>query len=110
MVSSNSCPHRGFDLLIANLHESLLVPRITSPPLSIPIWNRHDVNEVETTFEFAFSFLHDEVFVIFFVPKPKNVHHDVNAYAATYDFTLGKRLVGGECIAALFKDLTLHAR
>lgn len=79
------------------------MPRISSPHLSVPIWKMHDVNEVEATFEFAFSFLHDKVFVLLFVPKPKNVHHDVGAYAPTYDFTLGKRLVGGECIATLFK-------
>ena len=85
-VSSDACPHRGFDLLITYLPEGLHVPHISSPPTVIPEWNKHNTIEIEAIFEFAFSFLHDDAFIFLFIPECK----DVCTYSATYDFTLLK--------------------
>ena len=87
-VSSDTCPHRGFDLLIADLPEGLPVPHISSPPSVIPKWNKHNTTEVEAIFEFAFSFFHDDAFVLLFIPECKDVRQDVRTYSATYGFTL----------------------
>ena len=87
-VSSDACPHRGFDLLIADLHEDLPVPHISSPPLVIPEWNKHNTTKIEVIFEFAFSFLHDDAFILLFIPECKDIRQDVRTYLATYGFTL----------------------
>ena len=89
-MSSVLCPHRGFDLLIGDLPEGLHVPQISSPPSDVPQWNKHSTTEVEAIFEFAFSFLHDDAFILLFIPECKDVRQDVRTYSATYDFTLVK--------------------
>ena len=85
-VSNDTCPHRGFDLLIADLPKGLPVPLIS--PSSIPEWNKHDSDEIEAIFEFAFHFLHDDAHILLFVPKSKNVRLDVRTFAAIYEFNL----------------------
>ena len=72
-VSSNTYPHRGFDLLIADLPECHLVPHISSPPSIIPEWNKHKTTKIKAIYEFAFSFLHDDAFILLFVPECKDV-------------------------------------
>ncbi len=67
--------HRGFDLLIADLPKELPVPLIS--PSSIPEWNKHDSDEIEAIFEFAFHFLHDDAYIFLFVSVSKNVRLDV---------------------------------
>ena len=53
-VSSNTYPHRAFDLLIADLLEGHPLPHISSPPLVIPEWNKHKITKIKAIFEFAF--------------------------------------------------------
>ena len=89
-VSNNTCPHRGFDLLIADLPEGLPVPHISFPPSVVPEWNKHNTTEIEAIFEFAFSFLHDNAFILLFISECKHVRQDVRTYSATYGFTLLK--------------------
>jgi hypothetical protein len=67
-VSDDACPHRGFDLLIADLSEGLYILHIFSPPSLIPEWNKHNITEIEAIFEFAFLFLHDDAFIDLFIP------------------------------------------
>lgn len=55
-VFNDPCPHRGFDLLIANLPKWFMLPGIYSPLDSTSVWNWHDVNKVEALFKFTFSF------------------------------------------------------
>lgn len=44
---------RGFDLILADLLEGLVVLIITSPPIAIPIWNAHHLKDVGALFEFV---------------------------------------------------------
>ena len=83
-VSNDTCSHRGFDLLITYLLEGLPVLHIFSPLSVIPERNKHNSTEIEAIFEFAFSFLHDDAFILLFIPECKDVH----TYSATYGFTL----------------------
>ena len=53
-MSSNTYPHRAFDLLIADLLEGHPLPHISSPPLVIPEWNKHKITKIKAIFEFAF--------------------------------------------------------
>ncbi len=89
-VSDDTCPHRGFDLLIVDLPEGLPVPHIFFPPSVVPEWNKHNTTEIEAIFEFAFSFLHDNAFILLFISECKHVRQDVRTYSATYGFTLLK--------------------
>ena len=41
-------------------------------------------HKMKAIFEFAFSFLHNDAFILLFVPECK----DVRTYSATYGFTL----------------------
>ena len=54
-VSNDTCPHRGFDLLIADLREGLHVPHISFSPSVVLELNKHNTTEIEAIFEFAFS-------------------------------------------------------
>jgi hypothetical protein len=85
-ISNDICPHRGFDLLIADLSEGLPMPIVS--PSAIPEWNKRDSDEIEAIFEFAFHFLHDDAHILLFVPESKNVRLDVRTFAATYEFVL----------------------
>ena len=64
--SNDSCPHKGFDLLIVDLPEGLPVLHIS--PSTVPEWNKHNTNEIEAIFEFSYFFLHDDVYILLFVP------------------------------------------
>ena len=57
-------------------------------PSAIPKWNKHDSDEIEAIFEFAFHFLHDDAHILLFVSKSKNVRLDVRIFAANYEFNL----------------------
>jgi hypothetical protein len=71
-MSNDTCPHRGFDLLIADLHESLHVLHFFFP-LVVQEWNKHNTTEIEAIFEFAFSFLHDNAFILLFISECKHL-------------------------------------
>lgn len=75
---------------MGNLLKGLPVLRISSLADTILVWNRHDVNEVEVVFEYAFSYVHDDVFIFLFILESKEVHSDVRTYDATHDFALVK--------------------
>ena len=87
---NGTCPHCSFDLLIADLPESLHVPYISFPPSVVLEWNKHNTTEIEAIFEFAFSFLDDNAFILLFISECKHVRQDVRTYSATYGFTLLK--------------------
>lgn len=61
--SSDVCPHRGFDLLIANMHEELHVPYTLSS--TVLEWNNNDSNEIEAILKFSSVFLHDDTNMFF---------------------------------------------
>ena len=54
-------------------------------PYAIPKWNKHDSDEIEAIFEFAFHFFHDDAHFLLFMPESKNVRLDVRIFAATYE-------------------------
>lgn len=58
------------------------------PSSIVPKWNKHNIVEIEAIFEFIFSFLHDDAFIILFILECKDVCQDVHTYLTTYDFTL----------------------
>ena len=87
-ISNDICPHTGFDLLIGDLSEGIFVPLVS--PSAILEWNKHDSDEIEGIFEFAFHFLQDDAHILLFVPESKNVRLDVWTFAATYEFVLIK--------------------
>ena len=89
-VSNDTCPHRGFNLLVADLLEGLPVPHTSCPPLVVPKWNKHNTTKIEAIFEFAFLFPHDNAFILLFISECKYVCQDVRTYSATYSFTLLK--------------------
>lgn len=74
-VSNDTCPHKGFDFLIANLLEGLHMSLIS--PSTIREWNKHNSIEVETIFEFSFYFLYDDAHTLLFVFELKNGRFDV---------------------------------
>lgn len=60
-VSSKVCNHEGLDFIIVNILEDFPVLHLSSPPHSIPKWNKHDVHDVEAILEFGGAYLHDDV-------------------------------------------------
>ena len=70
-VSSHICEFGGFDLIIANLLEGLLIPSVSYPPNSIPSWNGYNPKDIEALFEFANGFLTDNAILLLFLPKFK---------------------------------------
>lgn len=72
-VFSDSCPHQGFDLLIANPPRRPSCPKNFLPLRLHSDWKQHKVKEVEALFEFAFTFFHDDAFILLFIPKSKEV-------------------------------------
>ena len=61
--------------MIADLPKRFYVPYILSS--TIPKWSKHDSDEIEVFFEFAFHFLHDDAYIFLFVSVSKNVRLDV---------------------------------
>lgn len=51
-VSLKACNSRGFDLIIANLQESLHVFSVSSPSNMIHGWNDHKRKNIEALFEY----------------------------------------------------------
>ena len=47
-ISNDTCPHKGFDLLIADFLEGLPVPLVS--PSAISKWNKNDSDEIEAIF------------------------------------------------------------
>ena len=43
-ISNDTCPHRGFDMLIVYLPEGLHVPLVS--PSAIPLLNKHKNNHI----------------------------------------------------------------
>ena len=72
--------YRGFDLLIAYLPEDLPIPHISSLPSVYLKWNKHNTTKLEVIFEWTFLFLYDNVLILLFIPKCKDVHQDVRTY------------------------------
>lgn len=55
-----------------DLPDDLPMPHLSSPPQSIPKWNRHNVDIVEAIFEFNDAYLHNMLlFCYLFLRAPK---------------------------------------
>lgn len=70
-VSSNISKFGGFDLIIADLPEGLLIPNVSSPLNSIPSWNEYNHKDIEALFEFAIGFLTYNASLLSFLPELK---------------------------------------
>ena len=87
-ISNDKCKHTGIDLLIADIPENLPVPGISIPSTIIPPWNVRPEKYVDTIFEFAEIYLHDDAALLLFHANDRDVLIDVEECAETYNFHL----------------------
>lgn len=64
------------------------MPRISVPSTAIPSWNVRPEKYLETVFEFADLYLHDDAALLLFHPNDRNVLLEVEDLAETYNFRL----------------------
>ena len=50
--------------------------------------NYHNTAKIEAIFGLVFLFLHDNAFILLFIPKCKDIRQDVYTYSIIYGFTL----------------------
>lgn len=74
--SSTTLAYEGVDLIVVDITKGLLIPNISSPSNIILVWNKHVTIIVESNFELACSLLHNNVTLIVFAPKFKEIRGD----------------------------------
>lgn len=87
-VSSEKCTHSGLDLMIADIPENLPVPGISVPSSAIPSWNFRPEKYVDTIFEFADSYIHDNAALLLLHANDRDLQLEIEECAMTYDFKL----------------------
>lgn len=60
-----------FDLIVANLLKGLQIPNVSNVPKSIPNGNKHDSSHTDVLFEFASTYLVDNMCMLIMIPKLK---------------------------------------
>jgi hypothetical protein len=76
------------DLIIVDIPENLPVPGISNPTSAIPTWNVRLKKYVDTVFEFADNFLHDNAALLLFHANDRELQLEIEEYASTYEFKL----------------------
>lgn len=85
-VSSEKCKHSGLDLIIVDIPENLPVPGISTGNSTIPQWNVRPEKFVDTVFEFADNFIHDNAALLLFHANDRELQLEIEDCATTYDF------------------------
>ena len=83
-------PHGGFDLVLADIPDGMLVPSISKHAKDILIWNEYSIPLVESLFEFLDYFLHDNDGMLVFLPEVPSIRSDVLSYAGGYGFKVSR--------------------
>lgn len=87
-VSNPQCKHTGIDLIIADIPENMPVPGISVLNTDIPPWNVRPEKYLETVFEFADLYLHDDAALLLFHPNDRDILLEIEDLAVTYNFKL----------------------
>jgi hypothetical protein len=76
------------DLIIVDIPENLPVPGISVGSSTIPSWNIRPENFVDTIFEFADNYIHDNAALLLFHANDRELQLEIEDCASTYDFKL----------------------
>ena len=87
-VSSEKCKHSVLDLIIADITENLPDPWISVPNSAIPPWNVRPEKYIDTIFEFADNYIHDNAALLLFHANDRDLQLEIEDCAMTYDFKL----------------------
>lgn len=83
------------DLLIVDVPDNLLVPRISNPSSSVLVWNMVDVDDfVETLFAFTVQHLSDDGAILLFLPQSSSVRKNVFGWGHAYGYIQYKDWLG----------------
>lgn len=76
------------DLIIADIPENLPVPGISVPNSTIPPWNVRPEKYIDTIFEFADNYIHDNAALLLFHANDRDLQLEIEDCAMPYDFKL----------------------
>jgi hypothetical protein len=84
----------GVDLMIMDIPEGFLVPMVSSPASSIPEWNKHGDDFLQTVFDFASGLVHDNGVILLFHLDDLQMRADIRGCMKAYHFSLFKEFMG----------------
>ena len=76
--------------MIVDISEGLPVSIVSSPPISIPVWNSADKNLLLLVFDFGSSLVYDNGVLLLFYKDDLKLRADISGYAKAYHFSILK--------------------
>jgi hypothetical protein len=80
--------------MIVDILEDLPVPKVSSPPTSVPEWNTTDKNFLPMVFEFGSSLVHDNGVILLLHKDNLQLRVDIKGYSKAYNFSILKEWMG----------------
>jgi len=88
-LGGNINPSPCFGLIVVDIPNGLPVLNVSVPPSHIPTWNMLNQKEImESIFEFALKYIHDDEAILLFHPTNKKIREFTLEYANMYGFHL----------------------
>jgi hypothetical protein len=80
--------------MIMEIPKGLHVSMVLSPATSVPEWNKLGDGFLQTVFDFASSFVHDNEVLLLFCSDDLQMRADIKGFMKAYHFLVFKEFMG----------------